>query len=142
MEIEDVYNNKKVKTDQTVEKENTEKTLNINPRESYSYIGKNIKIKIDRPLNSRHPKHGFIYPINYGYVPDTLSGDGEELDAYILGVDKPLEEFDGICIAVIHRLNDDDDKLIVVEPGKKFTNEEIRKYTDFQEKFFKSEIIR
>ena len=30
-------------------------------------------------MGSRHPKHGFIYPVNYGYVPNTISGDGEEL---------------------------------------------------------------
>ena len=45
---------------------------------------------------------------------DSLSPDGEEFDAYILGVDKPLDQFEGICIAVIHRLNDKDDKLVVV----------------------------
>ena len=57
------------------------------------YLGKNIKIKIDRPFGTKHPKHGFIYPLNYGYVPDTISGDGEELDAYLLGVFEPVEEF-------------------------------------------------
>ena len=50
------------------------------------YLNKTLEIKIDRPMGSKHPKHGFIYPINYGYVPNTVSGDGEELDAYVLGV--------------------------------------------------------
>ena len=59
------------------------------------FIGKTIDIKIDRPLGSKHPKHEFIYPINYGYVPNTVSGDGEELDAYLLGVFKPVEEYEG-----------------------------------------------
>ena len=78
-----------------------------------SYIGKIIKIKIDRQLGTYHPKHGFIYPVNYGYVPNTISGDNEELDCYLLGVFEPVEEFEGKCIAVIHRLDDNDDKLVV-----------------------------
>ena len=106
------------------------------------YIGKIINIKIDRPLNSKHPKHGFTYELNYGYVPNTISGDGEELDCYVLGVDEPIEEFEGECIAVIRRLNDDDDKLIIVPKGINFTDEEIKKLTEFQEKYFESVIIR
>ena len=71
-----------------------------------------------------------------------MSGDGEELDAYVLGIDKPLEEFEGKCLAVIHRINDDDDKLIIVPEGIDYSDEEIRKLTEFQEKYFESEIIR
>ena len=111
-------------------------------RESYRYIGQNVKAMIDRPLNSKHPKHGFIYPINYGYIPNTISGDGEELGCYVLGIDELINEFEGKCIAVIHRTNDDDDKLIVVQEGKDFSDEEIRKLTHFQEQYFESEIIR
>ena len=106
------------------------------------YIGKILKIKIDRPLNSKHPKHGFKYELNYGYVPNTISGDGEELDCYVLGIDEPIDEFEGECIAVIRRLNDDDDKLIIVPKGINYTDEEIKKLTEFQEKYFKSIIIR
>lgn len=71
---------------------------------SQHYIGKIVKAKIDRLLGSSHPKHGFIYPVNYGYIPNTVSGDGEELDAYILGTNLPLSDFEGKCIAIIHRL--------------------------------------
>ena len=107
-----------------------------------SYLGKMVKVKIDRPLNSKHPKHGFVYEVNYGYVPNTISGDGEELDCYVLGVDKPLATFEGKCIAIIHRTNDNDDKLIIVPKGINYTDEEIRKLTNFQEQYFESIIIR
>lgn len=115
--------------------------------ENYSsakdFIGKMVAAKVDRPLGSKHPKFGWEYPINYGYVPDTLSPDGEELDAYVIGLDKPVESFEGICVAVIHRTNDDDDKLIVVPKDQaEMTDEEIRKATDFQEQYFVSEIVR
>lgn len=106
------------------------------------YIGKIITVKMDRPLGSLHPKHGFEYPVNYGFVPDTISGDGEELDAYVLGVDKPLDTFTGQCIAVIHRTDDDDDKLVVVPDGVQLSDDEIEKQTAFQEKWFKHIIIR
>ena len=106
------------------------------------YLEKTLEVKIDRPFGSKHPKHGFIYPVNYGYVPNTISGDGEELDCYILGVFEPLETFNGKCIAIIHRLDDNDDKLIIVPENKSFSNQEIRALTEFQERFFKSEIIR
>lgn len=109
---------------------------------SIKFLNKTIDIKVDRPLGSKHPKHGFIYPVNYGYVPNTISGDGEELDAYILGIYEPLEIFTGKCIAIIHRTNDNDDKLVVVPENKSFSNDEIRVLTDFQEQYFESVIIR
>ena len=107
-----------------------------------SFIGQIVEVEMDRPLGTRHPKHNFMYPVNYGYVPGTVSGDGEELDAYVLGVFEPLNSYIGKCIAVIHRTNDDDDKLVVVPEGKNYTDEEIRVLTEFQERFFESEIIR
>ena len=106
------------------------------------YIGKIVKVKMDRPLGTKHPKHGFVYEVNYGFVPDTVSGDGEELDVYVLGVDAALDEFEGECVAMIHRTDDDDDKLIVVSQGKTISDEEIEKQTAFQEKWFNHIIIR
>ena len=109
---------------------------------AYDYIGKIVKVKIDRPLNSLHPKHGFKYEVNYGFVPNTISGDGEELDAYLVGFYEPLEKAEGKVIAVIHRTNDDDDKLIVAPEDKEYSDEAIKALTEFQERFFESIIIR
>ena len=107
------------------------------------YLNKILEAKIDRPIGSSHPKYpDHIYLVNYGYIPNTVSGDGKELDCYVLGEYKPLSEFKGKCIAIIHRLNDDDDKLILAPENRNFTNAEIRLLTDFQERFYKSEIIR
>ena len=102
------------------------------------YIGKNVYVKVDRPIGSSHPNYpDHIYLVNYGFVPNTISGDGEELDCYILGEYKPIKEYTGKCIAVIHRLNDDDDKLIITSKGRNFTNKEIDVVIEFQEKFYK-----
>ena len=107
------------------------------------YLGKIVTINIDRPLHSKHPKHGFVYELNYGFVPDSMSPDGEELDAYIIGQKLPLKTFKGLCTAIIHRTNDDDDKLIIIPiETVNISDEEIRRLTDFQEKYFESVIIR
>ncbi len=107
-----------------------------------TYIGKVVTVKIDRPMGSKHPKFDCKYPINYGFVPGTKMADGKELDVYVLGVSEPLKEFTGKCVAIIHRTNDDDDKLVLVTGGLNPTDDHIRSATDFQEKFFQSEIIR
>lgn len=137
-----MYKNKKIVPTVDFGIDEYNKALTLKQRESYKYIGNTVKVKIDRPLNSKHPKHGFVYSVNYGFVPNTISGDGEELDCYVLGINKKLESFEGKCIAVIHRTNDNDDKLIIVEEGKNYTDEEIREFTNFQEQYFESEIIR
>ena len=106
------------------------------------YIGKILKVKIDREFGSKHPKHGFIYPVNYGYIPNTISGDGEELDCYVLGVFEPIKEFNGKCIAIIHRTNDDDDKLVIVPDGVEYSDDSINALVEFQERYFEHIIIR
>ena len=106
------------------------------------YIGKEVVVNMDRPLGSAHPTHGFIYPVNYGFIPNTVSGDGEELDAYVLGEHKPLDEFKGVVVAIIHRTNDNDDKLVVMRKGRNYTDDQIRALTEFQEQYFDSIIIR
>lgn len=108
---------------------------------SKDYIGKIVDVKIDRPFGSSHPKHKYIYPVNYGYIPNTISGDGEELDCYVLGVFEPVNEFKGKCIAVIHRTNDNDDKLIVVPDGKWYDVNQINALTEFQEQYFEHIVI-
>lgn len=111
--------------------------------DSIKFLNKIVNVIIDRPLGSPHPEFSQnIYPTNYGYIPNTISGDGKELDCYILGIYEPLETFTGKCIAIIHRLNDNDDKLIVVPENMNFSNSQIEALTAFQERFFESEIIR
>ena len=106
------------------------------------YVGRILEVKIDREFGSKHPDYGFIYPINYGYVPNTISGDSEELDCYILGVFEPIKYFTGKCIALIHRIDDNDDKLVIVPTNKNYSNEQIEAIVEFQERVFKHIIIR
>ena len=105
-------------------------------------IGDIVRVVVDRPLGSRHPEHGdMIYPVNYGYIEGVMASDGEEQDAYILGVDTPVKEFTGRIIAVIRRRDDIEEKWVVAPEGRSFTAEEIREKVDFTEKYFDPEII-
>lgn len=107
-----------------------------------SFLGKELEVIIDRPLGSTHPEYDMVYEVNYGFIPDTKAPDGEELDAYYLGLNGPAEKAKGTCIAIIHRLDNDDDKLVVAPPETVFSDEEIKTLTNFQEKYFQSIIIR
>ena len=104
-------------------------------------IGSIVKVIVDRPLGSCHPKHRDIYySVNYGYIPSVMAPDGEEQDAYILGVDQPVSEFVGKVIAVIHRFDDVEEKWVVAPENAPFTKEEIVAQVAFQEQYFQTEI--
>ena len=104
-------------------------------------LGKIVKVTVDRPMGSYHPKHeDMYYPINYGYVEGIIAPDGEEQDAYILGINEPVKEFAGRVIAIIHRYDDVEEKWVVAPKGMLFTKEEIEKQTNFQEQYFQFEI--
>ena len=105
-------------------------------------LGRIVRVIIDRPLGSRHPKFGdTVYPVNYGYVEGIIAPDGEEQDAYILGVSEAVSEFTGKVIAIIHRRDDVEDKWVVAPKNCSFSKEEIEQKVNFQEKYFKHTII-
>lgn len=106
-----------------------------------AYLGKTVQIKIDRPIGSTHPQYpDMVYPINYGYIPGTESGDGEEVDVYLLGVDKPVQEYTAKVIAVVYRTDDKENKLVAAPEEMYFHATEIRNAIHFQERFFHTHI--
>lgn len=106
------------------------------------FLGKEAEVTMDRPLGSKHPKHGFVYEANYGFIEGVRAPDGGDLDAYYLGVSEPLKKAAGICIATAHRKDNDDDKLIVVPNGVQMTDEEILSAIHFQEQWFDTVLVR
>ena len=107
-----------------------------------SVIGKIVTVTVDRPLGSFHPEYpDMYYPVNYGYVKGIIAPDGNEQDVYILGVDKPVENFTGRVIAVIRRSDDVEEKWVTCPDGMSFSREEIAEMVRFQERFFDSEVI-
>ena len=104
-------------------------------------IGKVVKVTVDRPMGSYHPKHkDMYYPINYGYIEGIMAPDGEEQDAYILGVNELVKEFTGKVIAIIHRFDDVEEKWVVAPEDVSFSKEEIEEMVHFQEQYFQSKI--
>ena len=104
-------------------------------------IGSIVTVTVDRPLGSYHPEHPELYyPVNYGFVEGILAADGEEQDAYIVGVYEPVLEFTGRIIAIIHREDDVENKWVVAPEGVTYTIEEIKEITFFQERYFNSKI--
>ena len=107
-----------------------------------SYLGKTVKIGIDRPVGYVHKKekYSLVYPINYGYIPGVLGGDSEELDVYLLGVEIPVEEYTAKIIAIVHRHNDVEDKLVAAPENVSFSKAEIEAAVHFQEQYYDTEI--
>lgn len=107
----------------------------------YSYREKMVDVIIDRPIGSVHPKYeDMIYPLNYGFIPNVFGGDDEELDVYLMGVNVPVKEYKAKVIAIVHRHNDVEDKLVAAPEGMSFTKMEIEDAVRFQEQYFESEI--
>lgn len=105
-------------------------------------LGRQVTVTMDRPIGTTHPKHpNIVYPINYGYVDGLLGGDGEEQDVYVLGESRPLDTFEGIVIAVVHRFDDNECKWVACKNGEKYTADEIKAAINFQEQFHHSQII-
>lgn len=102
-------------------------------------LGKSVHVEIDRPIGYRHGDT--VYPINYGYIPGVMAGDGEAQDAYILGVDAPLSAFDGRVVGAVCRKNDAEDKLVVAPEGTVFHQGQIAQAVRFQEQYFDTYII-
>lgn len=107
-----------------------------------SALGSVVNVIVDRPLGSVHPEHPYIrYQVNYGFVDGVFAGDGEAQDAYVLGVNHPVESFEGEVVAIIIRNDDVENKWVVAPIGSAFTKDEIAAAVHFQEKFYNVEIV-
>ena len=105
------------------------------------YLGKTVDVIIDRPLGTKHPKHDFYYLLNYGYIPNTIAPDNEEIDAYIIGEFEPVDKYKGYVVAMVKRIDDVENKLVVCKEKNKYSKEQIQALVEFQERFFDAEII-
>ena len=106
------------------------------------YLGKLVDVEIDRPVGYVHHKKDYDlhYPINYGFIPGVIGGDGEELDVYVLGIQEPVDKCRVRIIGIAHRANDVEDKLIGAPDGMSFTDKEMSESVSFQEKYYNTTI--
>ena len=109
-----------------------------------SYLGRLVRIGIDRPIGYVHHKENsdrvLVYPINYGYIPNVLGGDGEELDVYLFGVSEPVSEFFGRIVGIVYREDDVEDKLIMAPDGMTPSAEQIAEAIHFQEQYYRTRV--
>ena len=111
----------------------------MDTKEKYrAMLGKQVEVVIDRPIGSKHPQFNTVYETNYGYVANTLAGDGKEIDAYVLGINRTIDTFSGLCIAVIWRTDDSEHKLVVGHQA--LTEKTIKEQTSFIERYFQTHI--
>ena len=106
------------------------------------YLGQTVTIDIDRPIGYIHHKgeKTLVYPINYGYIPGVLGGDGEELDVFLMGVDHPVQTYTGVIIGIVYRADDVEDKLVMAPAGMDFSVEEMTEAVYFLEKYYDSHV--
>ena len=107
-----------------------------------SYLGKTVSIEIDRPVGYVHHKgeKTLTYPINSGYIPHVLGGDGEELDVFLFGVSEAVSEYTGRIVGIVYRADDVEDKLIMAPDGQRPTAAEMARAVYFQEKYYKTTV--
>lgn len=104
-------------------------------------LGCMVTVHVDRPMGTVHPSYpDMLYPLNYGYLEEITAPDGEGQDVYVLGVDKPVRECVGRVVALIHRRNDAEDKVVVAPDGYDPTRQEIEQAVAFQERWFDIDI--
>lgn len=57
------------------------------------------ELRVDRPKGSRHPRYAEqVYPLDYGYLEGTVSGDGQGVDVWVGSL--PGRSVTGIICAV------------------------------------------
>lgn len=67
---------------------------------------------IDRPRGTAHPKyHSFVYPLDYGYLKNTSSADGEGIDIW-LGSDA-RQQIDAVIVTVDLLKRDSEIKILI-----------------------------
>lgn len=113
--------------------------MNQRDKMIHDLLGKTVHIEVDRPIGYVHGD--IVYPVNYGYIPGVIAADGEEQDAYILGVSLPVASFEGRVVGAVRRRDDCEDKLIVAPEGMVFHQAQIAEAVHFQERFFDSYIV-
>ena len=106
------------------------------------FLGQRVPVIIDRPLGSRHPRHlDLVYPVNYGFLPGTTSGDGMPIDVYVLGIKEAVDQVEAVVLAVVVRADDAEDKLVAAPVGKHYHETQIAEAIEFQEQYFDSRVV-
>ena len=67
-----------------------------------SQLAQQGRVVVDRPKDSRHPTFpSIVYPFDYGYLADTTSSDGAELDVWLGSTGRALTGI--VCCVDLHK---------------------------------------
>ena len=112
----------------------TEQIQNLEKDAKKHMLGSYVKVSVTHPAGSVNSNTGVFYKLNYGITeaPSSNSANnGKILNAFIMGINHPVKEFEGRVIAVIH-VNETGESILVVSPkSKHFIINEIRASLDF-----------
>ncbi|QQE10428.1 inorganic pyrophosphatase [Planctomycetota bacterium] len=106
------------------------------------FIGRRVKVLVDRPLGSTDPTFGYTYPVNCGHVLEESDCSSSNLDVYVLGLCDPINAFEGDCIAVIHSEDATQNKLVIVPAGAMLSDEAIIEGVQFKERHNQPQVVR
>lgn len=138
----DFYKSLGLKIEGEVEKSGNINFCNMEYLLGKENLGKVINVIVEHTIGEPHSLYPDIqYLCNYGYVEEVLKNEGEFQNAYIYGVDEPINSFEGIVIAIIYRKGFDDAQWVVSKVGQTIKHDEIKKLVGFQEQFYETQFI-
>ncbi len=106
-----------------------------------SWLAKTVTVSIDHPYGSFHPHLPDVtMPVNAGYVLESMDS-GELIDAYVYGIDEPLETYTGTVGAVIYRREDGRMRFAVVPKGMTLDHDALIASIAFAEQYHDTRII-
>jgi len=101
------------------------------------YLNQTVKVEVDHPHGSFHPHIPDLrYPLNKGYV----YLDGEIIDAYVYGVNEPVDSFTGMVCAIIYRKDSQSMQLVVSRIGMVIRKEDVISAIGFEEQYYDTRI--
>lgn len=138
-ELDTIDNNIRV-----INNENIFDRFNYCLEQYFTVLNKKMKIEIDRPIGTLHPKRENIYyPINYGFVPGLMGGDDEEQDVYVIDSKVNSKRTEVKIIGIVMRLDDIESKWIGVESDNfKYSRSDIKSIINFQEQYYEIFILK
>jgi len=92
-------------------------------------LGRYVRVKVTRPLGFLDKKSGVEYGLNYGEVDFVTTKKREKFQAYIMGINHPVNTFDGRVIAIFSKQGK---RILIVAPkSKRFIVTEIEDALSF-----------
>ena len=96
------------------EEESTKTEGKQNPEfwKMLDYLVQDSELVIDRPKGSAHPRYpDFIYPLDYGYLKNTASMDGDGIDVWVGSMGE--RQIDAVMCIVDQAKRDSEIKILI-----------------------------